>query len=116
MTDDCVFCKIVKGEVKVDLIRDYKNFIIINDSKPISDGHCLIISKKHFRNLLDTPSSLGVELLNVIKEQSLRLVEEKKADGIKIIQNNEEAAGQTVFHTHIHIIPEKKGVKRKKGV
>ena len=111
----CVFCRIVSGSIPAKK-TDYENFIVFNDANPVSNGHCLIVPKKHFRNLLDLPSSMGGELLGIIKKESLRLIEEGKADGIKVISNNEPSAGQAVFHTHVHIIPEKKGVKREKQV
>ena len=107
--DDCMFCKIVGGEISSQKVYDDKNFIGILDVNPIVEGHTLIISKKHFRNLLDMPISLGGEFLEAIKRVSLKLIEDKKADGINVLSNNENVAGQLVFHTHIHIIPRKKG-------
>lgn len=107
--DNCMFCKIVRGEISSQKVYDDKNFIGILDINPIVMGHTLIISKKHFRNLLDMPISLGSEFLEAIKRVSLKLIEDKKADGINVLSNNENVAGQLVLHTHIHIIPRKKG-------
>lgn len=113
---DCIFCKIGKGEIKSEKLYEDDNFFVINDIKPVSDGHCMIIPKKHYETLLDMPSSLGGELLDLAKKQGLRLIKEKKADGVKLVNNNFEAAGQVVKHFHLHVIPEKKGVKREKHV
>jgi histidine triad (HIT) family protein len=109
----CVFCKIIAGEIKAEIVADEENFMVINDAHPVSEGHCLVIPKKHYETLLDMPSTLGSELLDLAKKQSLRLIKEKKADGIKLVTNNFEAGGQVVPHFHLHVIPEKKGVKRK---
>lgn len=106
--NDCIFCKIVNGEIKAKIVYNDRNFIGILDANPKSEGHTLIISKKHFRNLLDLPVSLGNELLDSIKKVSLKLIENGSAEGINIISNNETSSGQVVFHTHVHIIPRKK--------
>lgn len=106
---DCVFCKILAGEIKTDMIEDAENFVVFNDANPVSDGHCLVVPKKHYKTLLDLPATLGCELIALAKKQGLRLIKEKKAEGIKLIQNNFSAAGQIVPHFHLHIIPEKEG-------
>ncbi len=106
---DCIFCKIVSGEIKADKIIDTDNFIVINDAHPISKGHCLIIPKNHYETLLDLPSTLGTELFDLAKKQGLRLVKEQKAEGFNLVQNNFKAAGQLVPHYHLHIIPRKIG-------
>jgi histidine triad (HIT) family protein len=103
--NDCVFCKIIAGVIKADKIADYEDFIVINDAHPVSEGHCLIIPKRHFSTLLDLPSTLGSELLKIAKDQSLRLIKEGKAKGIKLGQNNFKEAGQAVMHFHLHVIP-----------
>jgi len=109
--DECVFCKIVKGEIKADIVANEENFIVINDIHPVSEGHCLIIPKKHYENLLDMPNTLGTELFTIAKKHSLRLIKEGKADGIKLVNNNYSAAGQLVKHFHMHVIPYKAGKK-----
>jgi histidine triad (HIT) family protein len=106
--EDCIFCNIAQGKIPCDKIYEEDNFIVFNDIKPISEGHCLIIPKKHYATIFDIPSILGTELINTIKRQGLRLIKEEKADGIKIINNNYESAGQVVKHFHIHVVPYKK--------
>ena len=106
---NCIFCRIVNGEIKAKKTYEDENFIGILDSNPRTVGHTLIISKKHFRNLMDLPVSLGNELLDSIKKISLKLVKEGKAEGFNIISNNEKSAGQIVFHAHVHLIPRKNG-------
>ena len=105
---DCIFCKIVNGEIPTKKTYEDNNFIAFLDIKPKADGHTIIISKNHFRNLLDMPTTLGNEMLEAIKKVSLDLIKQKKGTGFNLIVNNESAAGQVIFHTHIHIIPRKK--------
>ena len=109
---DCAFCKIVAGELKADMLEDAENFVVFNDANPVSEGHCLIVSKKHYETLLDLPATLGSELVALAKKHGLRLIKEKKAEGIKLVNNNYEAAGQVVPHFHLHVIPENPGVNR----
>lgn len=110
MESDCIFCKIVKGEIPPGKGKVYEddNFIGVLDLNPKAEGHTLLISKKHFRNLLDMPDTLGNELLEAIKKVSLKLIEEGKGDGVNVLSNNEAVSGQVIFHTHIHIIPRNK--------
>lgn len=108
---ECVFCKIIAGEIKADILSDEENFIVIPDKFPVSEGHCLIIPKKHYKTILDMPSSLGSELVGIMKKQGLRLISEKKAEGFRIVQSNFKPAGQVVNHLHFHIIPYKEGIK-----
>lgn len=109
MVEDCIFCKIVEGKIPAQIVYNDDNFIGILDVKPKAEGHTLIISKKHFRNLLEMPSTLGNEILDAIKSVSLKLIKDNKGEGINVIFNIEQAAGQAVFHVHAHIIPRKQG-------
>jgi len=106
---DCIFCKIVKGEIKSEIVYSDDNFIGILDINPKALGHTLIISKNHFKTILEVPSTLGTELLGAIKEVGLKLIKDKKGEGFNIIINNGEAAGMVVNHFHVHIIPRKTG-------
>lgn len=108
---ECIFCKIAKGEIPLgkDKIHENDNFISFLDINPLSEGHCLVIPKKHFKNILDFPSSLGLELSDILKESIFILVKKTKATGFNILQNNFKDAGQIIEHLHFHIIPRKKG-------
>ncbi len=109
MNQDCVFCKISSGKIPVKKIYENSNFFSIPDAKPMIDGHSLIISKRHYENIVDLPSSLGQEFIDCVKNTSMKLIKEKNADGFNILNNNFEAAGQVVHHLHFHIIPRKDG-------
>ena len=114
--EDCIFCKISNGDIQEERIYESDNFFVVNDANPVVEGHCLIISKKHYETIFDLPSSLGIELIKIIQEQGKRLLDNGLADGIKVVQNNYEASGQVVKHFHLHIIPEKMGKNREKHV
>jgi len=106
---DCVFCKIVKGEIKGDVVKASNSFIAIKDIKPIAEGHILVIPKKHYGTLLDIPLNLAEEMLKFTKEVASEMLEKKLGDGFNIVMNNLEPAGQEVPHAHIHVIPRKEG-------
>ena len=113
---DCIFCKIIAEEIKADIVSNEENFIVMNDAHPVADGHCLVIPRTHYETLFDLPDTLGNELLSIVKKQGLRLMKEGRAERIKLVNNNYEASGQVVKHFHLHIIPEKLGIKRKTHV
>ena len=103
---ECIFFKIAKSRKE---IYENDNFFSVLDIHPVSEGHSLVISKKHFKTILDVNSSLGSELLDCIKNTALILIKEKKAEGFNVMNNNFPAAGQAVDHFHCHVIPRKKG-------
>ncbi len=109
--EECVFCKIAKGEIPSKKIYENKNFFSVPDKSQKVPGHSLVISKKHFKTTLDMPSSLGQELLDCIKKTALELIETHKSEGFNVVNNNFPAAGQIVQHVHYHILPRKKGDK-----
>ena len=113
MKPDCIFCKMSKGEISIEKIIETDNFFVIKDINPISEGHLLIISKKHYENLLHFPTLLGNELISTAKEAYMKMSKETNSEGFNMIQNNFKAAGQAIGHLHIHIIPRKQndGVK-----
>ena len=106
--EDCVFCKIVKGEIQVEKIYENDNFFSIADANPEVEGHSLVISKKHFETILDMPNSFGNELLDCVNRTALILMEKYNAEGFNVTNNNFEVAGQIVHHAHFHILPRKK--------
>lgn len=109
MSQDCIFCKIARKEVKSDILFESNNFIAFADINPKVKGHTLVIPKKHFVTLLDIPNNLGSEMLEFTKEVAYNLMERKIGDGFNILMNNLEVAGQVVKHAHIHILPRNEG-------
>ena len=110
---NCIFCKIVKKEIKSDIVKEGNSFIAIKDVNPVAEGHILVIPKKHYATLLDIPNNLAEELLKFVKEVASEVLDKKLGDGFNIIMNNLEPAGQLVMHAHIHVIPrkEKDGIR-----
>ncbi|MEM3113313.1 MAG: HIT domain-containing protein [Candidatus Pacearchaeota archaeon] len=109
MDKNCIFCKIADKEIKVEIIYENDNFIAFPDVHPKVEGHTLIVSKKHFINSFDLPSTLGNELLEIVKEVvRIKMEEDKSIGGFNIVQNNFPTAGQVVMHTHFHILPRRK--------
>ena len=107
--NDCLFCKIVEGEIPSHKIYEDEKFLAFLDVNPINPGHTLIIPKEHSRNILEMNSLLLSKMIILIKKLSIHIKEKINADGINVMINNEKEAGQIIFHTHIHIIPRFKG-------
>ena len=103
--DDCIFCKIANGEIPSYSIFEDDNFKVILDIEPSSKGHSLIIPKAHADNLFELDKNVAEKALIVAKKAAAGLKKTLKCPGINILQNNGAAAGQTVNHYHIHIIP-----------
>ncbi len=109
--ENCIFCKIAAGEIPSATLHEDDDFRVILDVSPASKGHALIIPKKHYRNLYDLDDELASKALLLAKKMTVKLKDVLECDGYNIVQNNEEAAGQTVFHFHMHMIPRYHGDK-----
>ena len=107
--EDCIFCKIAKGEVEYVKIWEDENFMAILDVAPQVRGHALIISKEHFENIMEMPEELGPELLDCIKKTATVLMKKFGCGGFNVLNNTNEVAGQIVKHVHFHVLPRKKG-------
>ncbi len=103
--DDCIFCKIVKGEIPSEKVYEDEHTLAFLDIKPVNIGHTLIIPKEHFKNIYETPEEIACKLIRAAKKISMAVKKELKADGINVTMNNDSAAGQVIFHTHVHVIP-----------
>ena len=111
MDSDCIFCKLANGVFPTNFIYEDEDFKVILDANPATKGHSLILPKKHFKNLLDADEEILKKALPLAKKLSNKLIEVLKCDGVNVLQNNNEAAGQAVFHLHIHLIPRYKEEK-----
>jgi histidine triad (HIT) family protein len=105
VSDNCIFCKIANGEIPSATLHEDENFRVILDLGPASKGHALILPKKHAANLFELPDETASGAIVLAKKIAATLQEGLHADGVNLVQNNGEAAGQTVFHFHMHIIP-----------
>ncbi len=107
----CIFCKIVRKQSPVSMIYENENTLAFLDIRPLNLGHTLVIPKAHYVDIFDIPEN---ELSNVHKISKLISPAIKKAtnaDGISIIQQNGKAAGQDIFHLHVHVVPRFEGQK-----
>lgn len=102
---NCIFCKIANGEIPSYTIYEDADFRVIFDISPASLGHALVIPKEHYKNLFELDESIASKALVVAKRVAAALSAELNCDGFNLLQNNEEIAGQTIFHFHIHLIP-----------
>ena len=103
--DNCIFCKIAKGEIPSRTVYEDEDFRAILDLGPATQGHTLILPKEHAANLLELPEGTASKVLPVAQKIAAQLKEKLGWDGLNLIQNNGETAGQTVMHFHLHIIP-----------
>ena len=112
---DCIFCKIANGEIPSATLYEDKNFRVILDVNPASKGHALILPKEHAGNLYELPDETASKVLILAKKMASKMAEALNCDGLNLVQNNGEIAGQTVFHFHMHLIPRYKGDSVKVG-
>ena len=103
--DDCIFCKLANGVFPTNTVYEDDDFRVILDAAPAAKGHSLILPKQHTDNLYETDDAELSKLLPVAKKVAKALKKTFNCDGVNIVQNNEPAAGQTVFHLHVHAIP-----------
>ena len=103
--ENCIFCKLANGEIPTATLYEDEDFRVILDANPASRGHALILPKEHYRNLYDLDDALAGKVLVLAKRMVNRLRGIFSCDGYNLVQNNEAAAGQTVFHFHLHLIP-----------
>lgn len=111
--DDCIFCKIANGEIPSDTVYEDEHFRAILDLSPASKGHTLVLPKEHFDDALSADEKTVGEIFKTAAKIAAAVKETMKCDGINIVQNNGEAAGQTVHHLHVHIIPRYSSEKEK---
>ncbi|MBP3877819.1 MAG: HIT family protein [Lachnospiraceae bacterium] len=102
---DCIFCKLAGGEIPTATLFENDEFRVILDAGPASKGHALVLPKAHFANIYEMPEDLTGRAFILAKKMAGVLTEAMGCDGFNIVQNNGSAAGQSVFHFHIHLIP-----------
>lgn len=107
--ENCIFCKLANGEIPTATLYEDEDFRVILDASPASKGHALILPKEHYANLYELDDEVAAKVLVLAKKMITKLTDLLGCDGYNIVQNNGEAAGQTVFHFHMHIIPRIKG-------
>ena len=107
--ENCIFCKLANGEIPSATIYEDEDFRVFLDLNPATRGHALIVPKEHFANLFELDEELCGKAAALAKKMGARMKEKLGCDGLNLVQNNGEAAGQTVFHFHMHLSPRYEG-------
>lgn len=103
--NNCIFCKIANGEIPSATLYEDEKVRVILDISPASKGHALILPKEHYANLYEISDEMASHVIKTAKNMAKKMQEELEAEGLNVLQNNGELAGQTVFHYHMHLIP-----------
>lgn len=107
--DDCIFCKIAKGDIPSATIYETGDFKCILDVAPASKGHALIITKEHYDNIFQLDAETAAKIFSFATVAARAIKEETGCEGMNVLQNNGAVAGQTVNHFHLHLIPRNEG-------
>lgn len=109
--DNCIFCKIIDGSIPSTIVYEDADFKAIMDISPAAKGHVLILPKKHCADLLSIDPDVASKALMIASKIANAQKKAFNCDGINLLQNSGEAAWQSVFHLHIHLIPRYKDDK-----
>jgi histidine triad (HIT) family protein len=105
MDSNCIFCKIIEGTIPAVKVYEDMHTYAFLDIKPVNLGHTLVIPKKHMANLYELEDGYRESMINTAQKIARAIKSELKADGVNLGMNNDEAAGQIIFHAHLHVIP-----------
>ncbi|MBN2403017.1 MAG: HIT family protein [Spirochaetes bacterium] len=105
MANDCLFCKIIKGDIPSAKVYEDKDVVAFLDIFPFTKGHTIVVPVEHHETFFDFPDEKMANYFTILKKLADQIRLNLKADGLNIVQNNFRAAGQVVFHMHYHIIP-----------
>ncbi|MDO8566688.1 MAG: HIT family protein [bacterium] len=103
--EDTIFAKIIRRETPADIVYEDEHTLAFLDVKPINRGHTLVVPKKFVHNIFDADEETLSAVMRTAQKTAIALRETLDADGVNIGINNETAAGQVVFHFHVHVIP-----------
>ena len=101
----CPFCKMARHELPAVVIQEDNDILVIMDLYPATPGHVLVLPKQHIENIYLMPSDLGVHIMTTAIAVAKAIKQQLSPDGLNLIQSNEPAAGQTIPHFHLHIVP-----------
>ena len=99
--ENCIFCKIIAGEIPSNTIYEDDEFKVVLDVSPASKGHALILPKNHYADLYEIDENVAADAMKLAKKLAIHMTDVLKCDGFNLVQNNHEVAGQTVFHMHL---------------
>lgn len=106
---DCLFCKIIAGEIPCAKVYEDDDTLAFLDIAPNNKGHTLVVPKKHYETMLDTPDDVLCKIMSAVKNVAAAVKKGTGCGGFNIAQNNYKTAGQLVPHIHFHIIPRVEG-------
>jgi histidine triad (HIT) family protein len=103
--DDCIFCRIANHEIPSVMISENSTVIAVMDINPATPGHILILPKSHVENIFSMPPETGASIMEMAVTASRAIQNKLKPVGLNLIQSNGAAAGQIIFHFHMHLVP-----------
>lgn len=106
---DCIFCKIVQGEIPSIRVYEDEQTIAFLDINPTSEGHTLVIPRKHSADIYEIDAETAAAVMRTVHLLARRINAALHPDGLNVVQNNGRAAGQVIFHYHVHLIPRRMG-------
>jgi histidine triad (HIT) family protein len=103
--DECIFCKIASKKMASDIVFENEKFIAFLDVNPAAKGHALVMPKRHSTDFLDMGKPEVDGLMETAQKVARAVKKAFNADGVNVIMNNGKAAGQVIFHPHLHVVP-----------
>ena len=107
MAADCVFCRILKGEIPAQKVYDDARCFAILDINPVAWGHVLVLPKEHHETWTDLPPDLLADLAKASQKVAVAVKKAAGSEGFNLLMNNHRCSGQAIFHAHFHVIPRK---------
>ena len=107
MSEECIFCHIIQKEVPVSFVYEDDQVAVFLSNRPVNEGHTLVVPKKHYENIYEIPEDEVAYLSKIVKRVAVAVRAAMAVEGIRVVQNNGSAAGQVIFHLHVHVIPMK---------
>jgi len=104
---ECIFCQIIRKEAPASIVYEDEQVVAFLSNRPVNVGHTLVAPKKHYDNIYEIPEEEAAYLFKIVKKIAQAVKDATGIEGIRIVQNNGEDAGQVVFHLHAHVIPMK---------
>lgn len=107
--DSCIFCKIAQKQAPASFIYEDEKVIAFLDTRPLNEGHTLVIPNEHYETIFEIPDELLGHLHKIVKRVAIAVKKATAADGISIFQQNGKAANQEIIHFHVHVVPRFEG-------
>ncbi len=106
---DCVFCRIVRGQLPAEKIFENDRILAVLDINPLALGHVLVLPKEHFETVGDLPDELFAEWSRRLRDVARAVVSAANAEGYNLLSNNRKCSGQAIPHAHGHVVPRRTG-------